>query len=112
MYQGSSCTFRHCYATLSNYTPCKFWASGSCLNPDCPFRHPPTSASITVGTAPIAAPKSTQPCVFYNSGSCKKGNLCAFSHDFVPGTLGQQQQPQAQKIQFHVHNISARSSCT
>lgn len=72
--KGDNCSFRHCEAALGCETVCVFWKSGSCVRPDCRFRHailrpsdPPSDRSRTL-------------CYFESQpGGCQKSN-CPFRH--------------------------------
>lgn len=55
---------------------CKFWQEGTCSKPEgqCTWAH----GEQELGTAVSAEPR--EPCRFFLSGACQKGNLCAFPH--------------------------------
>ena len=38
--QGNECEYRHSEYARVNPRDCRYWLSGNCLNPKCPFRHP------------------------------------------------------------------------
>lgn len=72
--KGDDCSFRHCEAALGSETVCVFWKSGSCVRPDCRFRH----AIVRPSDAPTD--RSRTPCYFESQpGGCQKSN-CHFRH--------------------------------
>lgn len=88
---GNECEYRHSESARINPRDCWFWLSGTCLNSNCPFRHPPlegrpAAPSATAATAATAAPpaKSRVPCFFFAQGYCGKGDKCSFMHGLVP----------------------------
>ncbi|KHN28904.1 Zinc finger CCCH domain-containing protein 17 [Glycine soja] len=98
--KGNECEYRHSEYARVNPRDCRYWLSGNCLNPKCPFRHPPldgllgTQAAVTGGPsvppsqiptasaahAPYNSSKQAVPCYFFQKGLCLKGDRCAFLH--------------------------------
>ncbi|EFJ28110.1 hypothetical protein SELMODRAFT_441325 [Selaginella moellendorffii] len=79
--KGEECEFRHSEAARINPRDCWYWVSGSCLNRDCPFRHPPLEAgNPTPGQQQPASNKGRTPCYFFIQGYCAKGDRCPFLH--------------------------------
>ncbi|KAF6988524.1 hypothetical protein CFC21_006045 [Triticum aestivum] len=91
--KGSKCEYRHCEGARFNPRNCWYWFHGSCVNPSCTFRHPPMenfnrTKSLTVppsSDGPISV-KTANPCYFYYSSGCKKGDNCPFLHEPTPST--------------------------
>ncbi|KAL3020086.1 hypothetical protein AAZX31_05G125500 [Glycine max] len=99
-FTGNECEYRHSEYARVNPRDCRYWLSGNCLNPKCPFRHPPldgllgTQAAVTGGPsvspsqiptasathAPYNSSKQAVPCFFFQKGLCLKGDRCAFLH--------------------------------
>ncbi|KAI3982955.1 hypothetical protein MKX01_010438 [Papaver californicum] len=109
--KGSECEFRHSEEARMNPRDCWYWMNSNCLNPKCPFRHPPldgllgaaattsTRSSMTpsLAAAPMQIPTAynpvsnvgkqmnphTQatPCYYFQKGLCLKGDRCAFLHE-------------------------------
>ncbi|XP_024528429.1 zinc finger CCCH domain-containing protein 32-like [Selaginella moellendorffii] len=95
--KGMQCEFRHSEVARLNPRDCWYWLSGNCLNPDCPFRHPP----LDVSEEENPSSNSRVPCYFYSQGYCAKGDQCPFMHGFARRsqqvqTLAQQQQTPSQ----------------
>lgn len=104
--KGAECEYRHSEYARLNPRDCWYWLNGNCLNPKCPFRHPPLDASLgnqaatSVGNslppsqnaampatqASFGSSKQAVPCIFYHKGLCLKGDRCAFSHGPSPTT--------------------------
>ncbi|KAJ0971023.1 hypothetical protein J5N97_018982 [Dioscorea zingiberensis] len=104
--KGIECEFRHSEGARLNPRDCRYWLSGNCLNPKCPFRHPPLDGLYgipgTAGAAPpppqVAAPgqalvvqtpsynsnKQIVPCYYFQKGLCLKGDRCPFMHGPQP----------------------------
>ncbi|KAH7692121.1 CCCH zinc finger domain-containing protein [Dioscorea alata] len=106
--KGSECEYRHSESARLNPKDCWYWQSGSCLNPKCPFRHPPLEGltGTSSGSAPAPAPTPTQalaptqmtpahgpsynsikqsaPCYYFQQGFCLKGSRCPFMHGPPP----------------------------
>ncbi|CAM6037885.1 unnamed protein product [Sphagnum compactum] len=85
--KGNDCEFRHSESARVNPRDCWYWLAGTCLMPDCPFRHPPlegrTAGGATAGPpVPGAAGvnKARTPCYFFSQGYCAKGDKCPFLH--------------------------------
>lgn len=106
--KGNECEYRHSEAARLNPRDCYYWLEGSCLNPKCPFRHPPLEGlfgapgsgpalPLVLPVAPAAAskknsmshapaynlnkPSRSEPCFFFQKGHCLKGERCPFTHD-------------------------------
>ncbi|KAG8066650.1 hypothetical protein GUJ93_ZPchr0004g39084 [Zizania palustris] len=88
--KGNKCDFRHSEGARMNPRDCWYWLNGNCLNPKCPFRHPPIDGMFgapTPGTPAVAshyAPynlgKQMVPCYYFQKGNCVKGDRCHFYH--------------------------------
>ncbi|GAB2251846.1 hypothetical protein Droror1_Dr00004693 [Drosera rotundifolia] len=107
--KGIECEFRHSEAARLNPKDCYYWMNGACLNPKCPFRHPPLDALPEVpaaasGGLPVpsfpafpsvqyGAAKLGVPCIFFQKGYCLKGDRCPFVHGSYPAS---NKVPQAQ----------------
>ncbi|KAL9270935.1 Zinc finger CCCH domain-containing protein [Drosera capensis] len=107
--KGIECEFRHSEAARLNPKDCYYWMNGACLNPKCPFRHPPLDALPEVpaaasGGLPLpsfpafpsvqyGAAKLGVPCIFFQKGYCLKGDRCPFVHGSYPAS---NKVPQAQ----------------
>ncbi|KAH7300940.1 hypothetical protein KP509_23G004600 [Ceratopteris richardii] len=76
--KGNECEFRHSESARNNPRDCWYWLSGSCLNANCAFRHPPLEALPEVESA--AGARSRVPCYYFNLGYCAKGDKCPFMH--------------------------------
>ncbi|KAI3922801.1 hypothetical protein MKW98_006932 [Papaver atlanticum] len=109
--KGSECEFRHSEEARMNPRDCWYWMNSNCLNPKCPFRHPPldgllgtaattstrSSMPPSLAAAPMQIPTAynpvtnvgkqmnphTQatPCYYFQKGLCLKGDRCAFLHE-------------------------------
>ncbi|KAJ0987918.1 hypothetical protein J5N97_006274 [Dioscorea zingiberensis] len=101
--KGSECEYRHSDSARLNPRSCWYWLSGSCLNPNCAFRHPPlegftdtTSNSLKFARqTPALTKKSNTPCYFYFNAYCIKGDHCPFMHDPFSAQNIQNQAPDA-----------------
>ncbi|KAL9260921.1 Zinc finger CCCH domain-containing protein [Drosera capensis] len=107
--KGLECEFRHSEAARLNPKDCYYWMNGACLNPKCPFRHPPLDALPEVpaaasGGLPLpsypafpsvqyGAANPGVPCIFFQKGYCLKGDRCPFVHGSYPAS---NKVPQAQ----------------
>ncbi|CAI9096905.1 OLC1v1033155C2 [Oldenlandia corymbosa var. corymbosa] len=91
-----------------NPRDCWYWLNGNCLNPKCSFRHPPLDGLLgTQMPNPVGAPgPASQPaiaptapasgsfpagkqgvaCIFFQKGTCFKGDWCPFSHGTNPAS--------------------------
>ncbi|CAK9198649.1 unnamed protein product [Sphagnum troendelagicum] len=85
--KGNDCEFRHSESARVNPRDCWYWLAGTCLMPDCPFRHPPlegrTAGGATAGPPVPGATgvnKARTPCYFFSQGYCAKGDKCPFLH--------------------------------
>ncbi|XP_020222561.1 zinc finger CCCH domain-containing protein 17 [Cajanus cajan] len=101
--KGIECEYRHSEYARVNPRDCRYWLNGNCLNPKCPFRHPPldgllgTQAATAGGPSGPSVPpsqiptasathvpynpsKQAVPCIFFQKGLCLKGDRCAFLH--------------------------------
>ncbi|CAK9259186.1 unnamed protein product [Sphagnum jensenii] len=85
--KGNDCEFRHSESARVNPRDCWYWLAGTCLMPDCPFRHPPlegrTAGGATAGPPVPGATgvnKARTPCYFFSQGYCVKGDKCPFLH--------------------------------
>ncbi|KAI5079305.1 hypothetical protein GOP47_0004784 [Adiantum capillus-veneris] len=76
--KGNDCEFRHSESARNNPRDCWYWLSGSCLNANCAFRHPPLEA-IPEGEL-AAGGKPRVPCYYFMQGYCAKGDKCIFMH--------------------------------
>ncbi|MCL7031859.1 hypothetical protein MKW94_000753 [Papaver nudicaule] len=125
--KGSECEFRHSEEARMNPRDCWYWMNSNCLNPKCPFRHPPLDALLgtaattstrssmppSLAAAPMQIPTAynpvskqmnphTQatPCYYFQQGLCYKGDRCAFSHEIFAGNSALQ--PPATKVAVSV----------
>ncbi|KAK9106418.1 hypothetical protein Syun_022429 [Stephania yunnanensis] len=123
--KGSECEYRHSEEARINPRDCWFWTNSGCLNPKCPFRHPPLDALLggsaatsgkpslpaqpTVPPAQFYAPnaygyntgKQATLCYYFQKGHCLKGDRCLFMHGPQPvdGTTPQPPvPPKAQSV--------------
>ncbi|KAL2343578.1 hypothetical protein Fmac_004863 [Flemingia macrophylla] len=101
--KGIECEYRHSEYARVNPRDCRYWLNGNCLNPKCPFRHPPLDGLLGTQTATAGGPsgpsvppsqiptasathapynssKQAVPCIFFQKGLCLKGDRCAFLH--------------------------------
>lgn len=92
--KGMECEFRHSDVARLNPRGCRYWLSGNCLNPKCPFRHPPLLDGPPSPASQVAAPvqalalqtsaynsnKQSVPCYYFQKGHCLKGDRCPFMH--------------------------------
>eukprot|EP00250_Pteridium_aquilinum_P007797 c17444_g1_i1 orf=330-2573(-) len=76
--KGNDCEFRHSESARNNPRDCWYWLSGSCLNVNCAFRHPPLE-ELPEGEL-AAGGKSRVPCYYFLQGYCAKGDKCIFMH--------------------------------
>ena len=87
--KGSQCPFRHNTVRASHAAeaPSALGGKGGgqvdSQQPCCSTRLPP-QAAITQ----MRQQQSTQDCLYFLSGRCTKGSLCAFRHDEVRGRRG------------------------
>ncbi|KAG0472924.1 hypothetical protein HPP92_014781 [Vanilla planifolia] len=102
--KGSECEYRHSEGARINPRDCRFWLTGSCLNPKCLFRHPPldglfgnpgaTPAPTVTAYQTPQLPKGNSsaydlsrnhvPCYYFQKGACLKGDKCPFMHGPLP----------------------------
>ncbi|XP_074304153.1 zinc finger CCCH domain-containing protein 34-like [Silene latifolia] len=89
--KGAECEYRHSDTARMNPRDCRYWLSGTCFNPTCPFRHPPLDVDNELsceaaGSLPnqlsVPATKTTVPCYYYYNGFCNKGDKCLFLHEW------------------------------
>ncbi|XP_006653006.1 zinc finger CCCH domain-containing protein 32 [Oryza brachyantha] len=94
--KGNECDFRHSEGARMNPRDCWYWLNSNCLNPKCPFRHPPIDGMFGAPTpgipavpshyAPYNSGKQMVPCYYFQKGNCLKGDRCAFYHG--PQSIG------------------------
>lgn len=93
--KGLECEYRHSEIARINPRDCWYWLAGSCLNPNCAFRHPPLDGHIEASSesslpqydSTILVNRTNVPCYFYFNGFCNKGERCSFMHGPDDGTL-------------------------
>lgn len=85
--KGSDCEFRHSESARNNPRDCWYWLSGSCLNSNCAFRHPPLEA-IPEGEL-AAGGRSRVPCYYFMQGYCAKGDKCSFMHGMPTASVAE-----------------------
>ncbi|XP_020593567.1 zinc finger CCCH domain-containing protein 19-like [Phalaenopsis equestris] len=108
--KGSECEYRHSEGARVNPRDCKFWFSGSCLNPKCLFRHPPLDGPVgnsaassgpimmtasqvtestklpTMNSSAYNSSRNNVPCYYFQNGGCLKGDKCPFMHGTQPAS--------------------------
>ncbi|KAK9115662.1 hypothetical protein Sjap_014609 [Stephania japonica] len=127
--KGSECEYRHSEEARINPRDCWFWTNSSCLNPKCPFRHPPLDALFGGSSATSGKPslplqptvpgqfyapnsygyntgKQATPCYYFQKGHCMKGDRCLFMHGPQPvdGTTPQPPAPPKAQSITETHN--------
>nr|AEV41035.1 zinc finger C-x8-C-x5-C-x3-H type family protein [Oryza minuta] len=104
--KGNECDFRHSDNARMNPRDCWYWLNSNCLNPKCPFRHPPIDGMFGAPTtgmpavsshyAPYNSGKQLVPCYYFKKGNCLKGDRCAFYHG--PQSVGNNPPEQVAKV--------------
>ncbi|MCO5583181.1 hypothetical protein L7F22_037089 [Adiantum nelumboides] len=85
--KGNDCEFRHSESARNNPRDCWYWLSGSCLNANCAFRHPPLEA-VPEGEL-AAGGRSRVPCYYFMQGYCAKGDKCSFMHGLPTASVAE-----------------------
>ncbi|KAF0891051.1 hypothetical protein E2562_005144 [Oryza meyeriana var. granulata] len=104
--KGNECDYRHSEGARMNPRDCWYWLNSNCLNPKCPFRHPPIDGMFSAPTpgipavsshyAPYNSGKQMVPCYYFQKGNCLKGDRCPFYHG--PQSAGNNPPEQVAKV--------------
>ncbi|TVU16518.1 hypothetical protein EJB05_40087 [Eragrostis curvula] len=104
--KGNECDFRHSEGARINPRDCWYWMNGNCMNPKCPFRHPPIDdlfgaptpgvPSVSSHYGAYSSGKQMVPCYYFQKGNCIKGDRCPFYHG--PQAVGNNPSEQAARI--------------
>ncbi|GMH06723.1 hypothetical protein Nepgr_008563 [Nepenthes gracilis] len=109
--KGIECEYRHSESARFNPRDCWYWTNSVCLNPNCPFRHPPLDGLLeatvavpggttlpstqAVSCSPHSSAKQGVSCIFFQKGYCLKGDGCRFLHGSIPTSYKVPQVPAA-----------------